>query len=377
MRFNPSFRLAILALGLFSLVWAGCDDDPVTPKVSPWAAVALPDSLEGTSLFGIAFHGDHGLIAGLRYSAGTSNPATVVLETTGADWARIHPPGIGETVILDAVAFTPAGEAILGGVDLTGSGAVLLDQRNGWNPVKPGVTGAVVAIGGGNGVLRAVGVSVQGLALVSTAADTWTAEGAGFVTVQANDKALVDLAWEDGVFTACGYDDAADGSPQEPARVVVQNDGSGWAPIPSPFVSATWELKAVAVAGNGAILVAGARTDFSAGAADDYVAMLMIRDPGSGDWFPIDLPRAGSLDRVNDILITSGGDVVLACGLDTVHLLSGPVSGGFTDEGPGTAGTVWVLAEGPGGAIYAAGTMAADPEHPETAMPLLLRREAD
>jgi len=365
----------LAAVGLVAALFlaVGCGDDgPVSPKVSPWTEVPLPDNFLGFGgLLGIAFHGDHGLAVGLLDAAITG---PLVLETSGGSWTRVTIPALSSTMFPVSVTFTSAGEAILGGTDIQSSIVTLLDERNGWSAVNFSTHGGIQNFAEGDGILRGVGTSLQGLSLVSTAADVWTADGAGFVTTQANDKGLVDVTWHDGIFYACGFDDAADGSPQEPSNVVVQNDGTGWTRIESPVEDGAFELRAIAVTGDGIVLVGGAITDFSAGASDQYVATLVARGT-DGTWTPVSLPDPGTLDEVQDILVTSAGDIVLACGISRIHFVKGSLDTGLADEGPGSRGQIRHLAEDSTGAVFGCGSSFIDEGDVQVPTPLLLKRE--
>lgn len=371
----PAFGGMLAAIGSLAVVSlvVGCgDDNPVSPKPSPWSEVPMPEGVYGPGgLMGIAFHGDRGLVVGFQ-NATTIGP--LVLEASEGGWTPVAIPALTSTMLPVGVAFTSTGEAVLGGVDVQGSTIALLDERNGWSRVDLGLIGGIEGFAGGGGALRAVGTSLHGVSLVSTDADVWTADDPGFITTQANDKGLVDVAWHDGVFYACGFDDAADGSPQEPSNVVVQNDGTGWTRIESPVEDGAWEPRAVAVTGDGVLLVGGAVTDFSAGSADPYVAALVARGT-DGNWTTVSLPDPGTLDEVQDILVTSTGDLLLACGNYKIHFLEGNLSKGFTDEGPGTKGEIRSLAEDSTGTIYGCGWTLIDEGDVFLTAPLLLKRE--
>ena len=105
----------------------------------------------------------------------------------------------------------------------------------------------------------------------------------------------------------------------------------------------------------------------SGGAADEYVAFLLGRS-ASGDWVELILPQAGTLDRVNDILIASSG-LYLACGMgQTAHLVrAAPGSGPVLDVTLHDA-QVECLAEDGDGIVWAAGSRGNDPNRPVPAL---------
>ncbi|TPW04777.1 MAG: hypothetical protein FD129_2855, partial [bacterium] len=74
-----------------------------------------------------------------------------------------------------------------------------------------------------------------------------------------------------------------------------------------------------------------------------------------GDWAEIVLPEPGRLDRVNDILVATNGDIYLACGVEGSIILR--VSGTSMSEAALPDARIAQLAEAPDGSIWAAGAI--------------------
>jgi hypothetical protein len=211
-----------------------------------------------------------------------------------------------------------------------------------------GGEGVFAAVMRGGGLFRAVGIAPEGLSAFSAAPDSWIADDAGFTTPP-SEKGLVDIAFRDGMFYGCGYDDAG-----PPYAVVAENDGSGWTPIEAPGVDLDdRELSAIAVTGDGALLIGGSIADASSGTVE-YAAFLLIRG-AAGEWIEGVLPEADRLDRVNDILVASDGTTFLGGGLEETWIAR-QAGEGVELEGPRAPGRIASLCESPDGVVHAAGS---------------------
>jgi hypothetical protein len=239
-----------------------------------------------------------------------------------------------------------------------------------------------------SGALQALAVDAAGtflatgpasshlLALTGTAEGSWTTAPIS-LPGDPQEKSLVDLAYRSGTWAACGFDDGGNGDEDSPFSVVLMDDGSGWTLMKGIGCGACGnrEYRAVAFNQQGALLLGGAITDFSAGAVDDYVAFLMQYDAVHDEWLEFVLPEAGTLDRVNDILVAANGDVYLACGESGSTLVHHYSTGETTIEWQSSDVRLQSLAEAENGDIYAVGLTA--PQNSFTPTPFMLRRPAD
>ncbi len=357
---RPPKLLSILTAALFgSLFAASCSNDstttPPTPEfVSPWVEIALPDTLPKSVLMGIAFSGTRGLALGAQGSS-----QGYVLEFNGTSWQPQQLPTDVNDFPL-AVAMDSAGKGVVVGARSDGGGSpVVFAERPDWTRVDlPMVFGGLqcVAVDASGTFLAAGPGGSTVLALSGTATGSWTQLSIP-LPGDPQEKALVDLASRDGTWAGCGFDDGGQGDENSPFSVVLMNDGTGWDLLPGPGCGAcgSREYRAVALNAQGALLLGGAITDFSAGADDEYTAFLALYDPGSESWTEIVLPAPGVLDRVNDILVTSTGDVYLACGLAHQSLIHHEPTGKTTVEWSSSEESITSLAEDALGNVYAVG----------------------
>lgn len=367
-----AFPVGLACVALIAL-FTGCDEDPPPDsEEGAWEVVSLQDAPARGILRGVAFSGSEALAVG----AGTAgvppavNYEPFVAERVGdTNWRRVTGSWLPAAGLLTAVGFAPAGDAIIAGFDLAPPGqGFVLDERGGWSRVD--VSLGVLAMAQSGGVIRLAGS--PGL-LVSPGADAWTPESLPFPATT-NERGLVDIAARNGVWAACGFDDGAEGTPESPYHVVFLNGGAGWQRLELPCGGCgNREFRAVAVSATGGVLLGGAITNFQGGAADEYVAFLLVRSAG-GDWVEIVLPAAGELDRVNDILVTTDGTVYLACGMGGVsRIVRSPTGGPAVREASFEDARIESLAEGPGGAIHAVGARFAA-GNPDLPSPALWRR---
>jgi hypothetical protein len=373
-------------LVLVSLSFFSCSDDSTTtPDVpefnSPWVEVALPDTLPKSVLMGIAFSGTRGLALGAQGSS-----QGYVLEFNGASW-QPHPLPTDVNDFPLAVAMDAAGRGVVVGARSDGAGSpAVFAERPTWTRVPlPEVFGGLqcVAVDASGNFLAAGPGNSSVLALTGTATGSWTQLSIP-LPGDPQEKALVDLASRAGTWAGCGFDDGGQGDETSPFSVVLRNDGTGWDLLSGPGCGGCGnrEYRAVAINDRGALLLGGAKTDFSAGADDEYVAFLASYNPSREHWTEILLPESGVLDRVNDILVTTSGDVYLACGLDTQTLVHHHATGGNTIEWRSSEESLTALAEDEVGNVYAVGVhnerLPGDP--PGTyriGPPFMLRRPAN
>ena len=350
---SRSVFFALTQLGCAVLL-AACDDDPTEPQLNTLEEVTLIDLDQEGAFFDIAFSGTRGLAVGAVSSGVAPNqtfvPLAASLNTNGT-WASDASISLPSTGLLTAVAMTPSSLAVIAGLDPSVISGFILDERNGWSQHNVAVGGLAFAVH--EDTLRVAGASA---AMISTAPDSWTLETLPFPASQ-NERQLQDLSAGAGIWTACGFDDGADGTPDSPNEVLFLNHGTGWERISAPCGGCSnREFRSVAVRQNGGIFLGGAITDFSAG-GNEYTASLALR-PTSGDWVEIVLPAPTELKRVNDILIGQDGTVYLACGMGTISYLVRSSPGDAPErDATLTSARINRLAESPDGTIWAAGAV--------------------
>ena len=357
--------VALLAPGL-----VGCDDDPTHPPPhQDWVAVTLDPSLPDGGLWSAASDGGRTLVVGVTRNG------SYLLERDGEAWNRVGPQWPADTFLFD-VALDPNGRAVVVGGS-PGEGQVFVGtesptfaptsrvQGNGvLQTVLRRDAGSFLASGYGSGGLPAVNGTLDGAWSYTTIP---TPGGAG-------EKSIVDLVESQGVVFACGFDDAAAGTPASPFQMLLRDAGSGFEVVDTPCgACGNRDFRALAVAPDGGLLLGGATLDFSAGAPDASVALLWYRAPAGGGWTELLVPDAGPLDRVNAILVTADGSIVLACGGDLpaeAALVRLPASGGAIIEYRRANVEVLGLAETDAGEVLALGV----DERGGAPRPLLLRR---
>ncbi|MCC6144745.1 MAG: hypothetical protein IT368_13140 [Candidatus Hydrogenedentes bacterium] len=239
----------------------------------------------------------------------------------------------------------------------TGTGHPLIFEggRSGWRQAElSGVSGSLLSTDGE----MAVGLGPAGLWLTRAGDVTWLSWPTGLEPVGVLDPqvGLTDFAScvpgpRSPTCYACGFD-----GPTRGRDVLLGMSDTGWNRMDTPWGDADiGSLNAVAITPTGALLVGGQEVVRPAeGQPGVAKAMLKLRS-GEGQWTEIVLPNAAALATVNDILVTAAGESFLACGSGAIHLVHMGPDAPATDEGPGTAGRVTTLAEGPGGTIWAVG----------------------
>ncbi len=379
MRLDSARPLLLLAVLFASMLPVACSDGPTgpPPASSPWVEVSLPDTLPSSGLTSIAFKGSRGLALGSTGASGAK--PDYVLESNGADWSVQSLPVNTDDFLL-AVAIDGAGKGVIVGVNISSAGSPLvLAERPGWTRVAlPATNGGLQAVTvDESGTFLAAGPGGASIfALSGTADGSWTTVSIP-LPGDPQEKSLVDLAWHSGTWAGCGFDDGANGDEDSPFSVLLTDEGAGWILRKGLGCGGCGnrEFRAVAFNQQGALLLGGAITDFSAGAVDDYVAFLMQYDAVHDEWLEFVLPEAGTLDRVNDILVAANGDVYLACGESGSALVHHYSTGETTIEWQSSDVRLQSLAEAENGDIYAVGLTA--PQNSFTPTPYMLRRPAD
>jgi hypothetical protein len=308
------FRAALLLPLLAQL--SACGDDPGPGPINDlWEQATLVDPPSRGEFFSLASSGSKTYAAGVGF--GGPEPQSVrspyLVARSGDDtWAPPAGVPLPANSLLTSIGFSPAGEALVAGISVEAQTGFILDERAGWSRHDFPFGGRAFAAAAS--VLRFAGSAAGNNAIMeSSAPDIWTPESLPFPG-QPGEHAITDITARADVLFACGFDDGGDGTPSSPNSVVFRSDGEGWVRIEAPCGGCSnREFKAVAATPDGGLLLGGAITNFSAGSADPYQAFLYHYSDSDG-WEEIPLADPGRLDRVNDILITSQGDIFLACG---------------------------------------------------------------
>ncbi|MDZ4804269.1 MAG: hypothetical protein SGI90_05365 [Candidatus Eisenbacteria bacterium] len=355
-------RRFVHALILASLlVVTSCGDDSEPQVLSDqWEEATIFVAPSHGALYSLAFSDSLGLAVGQR--VGLTSSATIrspfispyfVTRASDDTWSQPAGAPFPPQSLISAVGFAPDGGVLMAGVESDIQSGFILDERGGWSRHNVAIFG--LALASSPGIVRVAGAAAGNNAVfVSRSPDTWTPESIPFPSSN-NERALVDISADDGVFIACGFDDGGDGTPQSPNSVVFRNDGGDWERLELPCGGcANREFRTVAVTPSGSFFLGGAETDFSAGSQDQYQAF-PLSSSREGDWTEIVLPEPGKLDRVNDILIATDGDIYLACGVEGSIIVQMSGTSVYEAVLPGTR--IAQLAEAPDGSIWAAGAI--------------------
>jgi hypothetical protein len=308
-----------------------------------------------------------------------------VIERGAAGWETIGakplPGTLGRPPILipkfaSDLAIDGRGRVQVVGADVVEpSPAIWSEGDTGWDVTAPagsqvrGALQAVVALRAQDIVASGFGTSAV---LVATGS-IYDGLDFGLVTTPGDpgEKSLVDLTESLDVVYGLGFDDGADGSPEQPFRIVMQYREGAWSMMPSPCGDCAFrEFRAIAASPSG-LYVGGAITDFSPEAVDESVAWLMMWSFVAEEWTDVELPSAGDLDRVNDILVSSSGDVFLACGDQAAAIVKMPVAGSGVVEWEDDGIVLLGLGESGDGTLLACGLI----EGVENGTPVVLERE--
>ncbi len=349
------------------------DDNPTSPPTpgGEWVEVMLPAELPEGMLRGIGFTGQRGLAIHLEAAA---DGYRLLQKIGGGSW-MVAAAASSSLALPLALDFDASGRAMLAGVDTAGA-AMVVAERPDWMPMTlPPLESALQAMAcASDGFVHAAGRTSGSLIGVRGTIDgDWTSEVYPSSPASA-EKGVADLAGGARSLWACGWDDGAEGTEASPHALVWENTGSGWTRVDSPCGGCSGhEFRAVAIPDEGSLLLGGAITAFSPSSGDSSLAFLYLRppSPSSVNWPEAKLPRPADLRRVNDILVTSNGDIYLACGDSTAFLVWMPSTGGVVIEYEETGLRLNALSEAADGTIYAVGGR----DDGSTSTAVMLRRE--
>ena len=374
----------IFALGGF----AGCSDDDggTGPggggNLVPWPEVELPSVLVDGLMLSLDTAGDRtvGLAVGSS-GAWVIERGPTGWETTGdtplpgtVPAPRAQIPAL--PLFASCLAVDGHGNVQVVGAEPTAPAPVVWSEGDlGWQVTNMsgtelrGALNSVVATGAQD--IVGAGAGVSGFLVVT--GSVYDGLDFGFVSTpgEALLKSVLDLSESSGAVYGLGFDNGADGSLEQPKRFVVEYSEGAWTMLPSPCGScSTKDFRAIA-ATPWSVYVGGASTDFSQGAEDESVAWLMEYSISSGEWTELVVPSAGELDRVNDILVSSSGDLYLACGERGASIVRMLVDGGAVVEWEDAGMALFSLGESADGVLLAAGLI----EGIEKGTPVILERE--
>lgn len=373
------FLTLILAFSL-----AACDDDDSGSCGCPqdsWEEVALPAELVNGGIWDLEV--DNGRTVALAVTGGGS----WVIEDGPGGWEVVGdealpgtgpvPPGraaIEAPRAATAVTVDSEGALQVAGALIAGEKPVVWSEAGGtWTFEDGDGTGLlqdVVALA--DGQIFGAGTGATGIPFVTGSAD------GGFeysVLALGGEGGLVALVEESGVVYGTGFNDAADGTAEDPYRIVMKYEGEAWEPLPSPCLGCgPFDFRAIDAAPD-ALYVGGSAMVRPAGDPSAPVqaqARILAYDLSLETWDTILLPDAFALQRVNAILAASDGSIYVTCGSpDTPAYLLRAEPGEaprIEAELPGVG--LFSLAETPDGRILAAGLEPGEVE----GTPILLER---
>lgn len=328
------------------------EDDGPGPNVGPlWEEIALDTVLERASIFSLRASPSRTL------AVGTATSGPFVLELSNAGWALSPLDGGASAFAFDA-SFALDGRAVVVGGAVSG-GVRVWAERPAFTPVdltRSGVLRSVVRDADGSFV--AVGTGSSTIPLARGSVDgAWATSGVP-TPGDPQEKSLERIVnHPEGLF-AVGWDDGGEGTAEIPFALFLHFVDATWELVALPCGGCSnVELKALTVLPSGTLVVGGARTDWSAPAAEDWsVATLSFYDPSTLAWTEIVLPEASALDRVNDVVWTSEGALVLACGRDGGAALAIlPAGGGGAVEWSSSEASLFAVAEAHDGTLLAGG----------------------
>jgi hypothetical protein len=363
---------------------AACDDDDTVPCGCPddlWVEQSLPSELTNGGIWGLDAR------AGRTVALAATGGGSFVIEEGSGGWdvvgggalpgtepgslARtvVEPPRVGAGITVDSRGKIQVVGALIASV----KPVVWSEVGESWTAQEvegSGFLQDVVPLGGRD--ILAAGTGSSGIPVVTGSAGTEFV----FDTVSLGGEAgLTALVEESGVIYGCGFNDAADGTAEDPYRIVMQYAGGQWERIPSPCVDCgSFDFRAIAATPSALYLGGSARVrpagDPSAPVQEQ--ALLLIWSFSAEEWTQIVLPDAFGLQRVNAILTASEGAIYVACGSpDTPAYLIRAAPGRAPEIEKELAGIrLFSLAETGDGRILAAGLEPGEVE----GIPVLLER---
>lgn len=367
------FRAALLLASLAQL--SACGDDPGPgPDNDLWQEATLVDPPSRGEFFSLASSGSKTYAAGVGFEG--PEPQSIrfpYLVARSADDTWASPAGVPlpANSLLTSIGFSPGGEALVAGISYEAQTGFILDERAGWS--RHDFPFGALAFAAAPSVVRFAGSAAgSNVVMESRAPDVWTPESIPFPG-DPGEHALRDITARGNLLFACGFDDGGEGTPASPNSVVFRSEDEGWLRMDAPCGGCSdREFRAVAATPDGGFLLGGAVTDFSAGSADPYRAFLLHYSV-SGGWEEIPLEEPGRLDRVNDILISSQGDVFLACGQGRAFIVRLLEDGSSEVEATLPTARIAMLAESDGGLVAAGATFS--PGGEENRPAIWIRRE--
>jgi len=322
-------RWLLLIVLVFAI--AACDDDdtgsgPCVCEDVPWVEQELPAELANGGIWGLDARGDR------TVALSVTGDGTFVIEDGATGWEvvggaalpgtePVEPPRAAAEASRFAAGITldAGGKVQVVGADVTASTPIIWSESDGdW----------ITNLGSGVGLLQdvvplgsrdilAAGTGFSGFPFVTGSAgtafvyDTWAAGG---------EAGLVALEEESGAVYGIGFNDAADGTEQDPWRIVMRYDLGSWSRFDSPCgACGSYSLRAIEATPN-ALYVGGSYTFLRTGdepygngssIEEAWLAQYSFEESG---WVQLVLPDTELLQRVNAILVASDGVVFLACG---------------------------------------------------------------
>lgn len=340
--------IVVLLLGA-----SACDEDggSASPPVPRWEEISLDTVLERAAIFSLRASPTRTL------AVGTASSGPFVLERSNSDWALTYLDGNASVFAFDA-GFALDGRAVVVGGAVSG-GVRVWAERPDFTPVDLTRSGTLRSVARDNeGDFVATGSGTTSIPLARGSIDgAWVA-----TTVPTpgdpQEKALERIvSHPDGLF-AVGWDDGGEGTAEMPHALFLHSSGAAWDLVALPCGGCSnVELKALTVLPSGTLVLGGARTEWSAPHAEDRsVATLSFYDPSTLAWTAIVLPEASALDRVNDVVRTSEGSLVLACGRDGGAALAFlPAGGGGSVEWRADEASLYAVVEAHDGSVLAGG----------------------